>query len=70
MYYQGVGHAFRTIIREEGFWGLYKGLGATLLVRFFFLLPLVSDQCLIVYSFLAVLKIVSIGSHFSQYLSV
>ncbi|KAH0928609.1 hypothetical protein HID58_014336 [Brassica napus] len=31
MYYQGVGHAFRTIIREEGFWGLYKGLGATLL---------------------------------------
>ncbi|VVB05600.1 unnamed protein product [Arabis nemorensis] len=31
MYYQGVGHAFRTICREEGFWGLYKGLGATLL---------------------------------------
>lgn len=56
MYYQGVGHAFRTIIREEGFWGLYKGLGATLLVRFFFLLLLVSDQCLIVNSFLAVLR--------------
>lgn len=34
IYYQGVGHAFRTICREEGFWGLYKGLGATLLVRF------------------------------------
>ncbi|CAN8254612.1 unnamed protein product [Cochlearia groenlandica] len=31
MYYQGVGHAFRTICKEEGFWGLYKGLGATLL---------------------------------------
>ena len=34
MYYQGVGHAFRTICREEGFLGLYKGLGATMLVRF------------------------------------
>ncbi|KAL1195883.1 Calcium-dependent mitochondrial ATP-magnesium/phosphate carrier protein 2 [Cardamine amara subsp. amara] len=31
IYYQGVGHAFRTICREEGFLGLYKGLGATLL---------------------------------------
>ncbi|CAH2064192.1 unnamed protein product [Thlaspi arvense] len=31
IYYQGVEHAFRTICREEGFWGLYKGLGATLL---------------------------------------
>ena len=34
MYYQGIGHAFRTICREEGFLGLYKGLGATMLVRF------------------------------------
>ncbi|XP_038720619.1 mitochondrial substrate carrier family protein B-like [Tripterygium wilfordii] len=31
MYYTGISHAFRTICREEGFWGLYKGLGATLL---------------------------------------
>ncbi|CAH2058870.1 unnamed protein product [Thlaspi arvense] len=31
MYYQGVGHAFRTICREEGLVGLYKGLGATML---------------------------------------
>ncbi|KFK36685.1 hypothetical protein AALP_AA4G156200 [Arabis alpina] len=31
MYYQGIGHAFRTICREEGFLGLYKGLGATML---------------------------------------
>lgn len=44
MYYQGIGHAFRTICREEGFWGLYKGLGATMLVRFLllFLCSLVS----------------------------
>ncbi|KAF3555625.1 hypothetical protein F2Q69_00017568 [Brassica cretica] len=31
MYYQGIGHAFRTICREEGLLGLYKGLGATML---------------------------------------
>ncbi|CAN6715687.1 unnamed protein product [Malus baccata var. baccata] len=31
LYYRGIGHAFHTICREEGFWGLYKGLGATLL---------------------------------------
>ncbi|CAN8316954.1 unnamed protein product [Cochlearia groenlandica] len=31
MYYQGIGHAFRTICSEEGLLGLYKGLGATLL---------------------------------------
>ncbi|XP_010517067.1 PREDICTED: mitochondrial substrate carrier family protein B isoform X2 [Camelina sativa] len=31
MYYQGIGHAFRTICRDEGLLGLYKGLGATLL---------------------------------------
>ncbi|KAF5750903.1 hypothetical protein HS088_TW03G01243 [Tripterygium wilfordii] len=31
MYYTGIWHAFHTICREEGFWGLYKGLGATLL---------------------------------------
>lgn len=31
LYYRGVWHAFHTISREEGFLGLYKGLGATLL---------------------------------------
>ncbi|CAI9297613.1 unnamed protein product [Lactuca saligna] len=31
VYYHGIGHALRTIIRDEGFVGLYKGLGATLL---------------------------------------
>ncbi|RDX94560.1 Mitochondrial substrate carrier family protein B, partial [Mucuna pruriens] len=31
MYYRGISHAFNTICREEGFLGLYKGLGATLL---------------------------------------
>ncbi|KAF2306201.1 hypothetical protein P3X46_004925 [Hevea brasiliensis] len=31
IYYRGIGHAFHTICREEGFLGLYKGLGATLL---------------------------------------
>ncbi|MBA0558486.1 hypothetical protein Golob_015502 [Gossypium lobatum] len=31
IYYRGVWHAFHTICREEGFFGLYKGLGATLL---------------------------------------
>ncbi|XVF76704.1 hypothetical protein PTKIN_Ptkin13bG0287800 [Pterospermum kingtungense] len=31
IYYRGIGHAFRTICRDEGFLGLYKGLGATLL---------------------------------------
>ncbi|GJW10096.1 mitochondrial substrate carrier family protein B-like protein [Tanacetum coccineum] len=31
MYYNGIGHAIRTICRDEGFFGLYKGLGATLL---------------------------------------
>ncbi|XP_027351860.1 mitochondrial substrate carrier family protein B-like [Abrus precatorius] len=30
-YYMGISHAFNTICREEGFMGLYKGLGATLL---------------------------------------
>lgn len=32
IYYRGIWHAFHTICREEGFFGLYKGLGATLLV--------------------------------------
>ncbi|XWS43777.1 hypothetical protein CRYUN_Cryun16bG0133100 [Craigia yunnanensis] len=32
IYYRGIWHAFHTICREEGFLGLYKGLGATLLV--------------------------------------
>ncbi|XP_076899699.1 uncharacterized protein LOC143553634 [Bidens hawaiensis] len=31
IYYNGVGHALRTICRDEGALGLYKGLGATLL---------------------------------------
>ncbi|KAI9079584.1 hypothetical protein K1719_038411 [Acacia pycnantha] len=31
MYYRGISHAFSTICREEGFLGLYKGLGATLM---------------------------------------
>ncbi|KAJ1390015.1 Mitochondrial carrier protein [Sesbania bispinosa] len=31
IYYRGISHAFTTICREEGFLGLYKGLGATLL---------------------------------------
>ncbi|KAG8376957.1 hypothetical protein BUALT_Bualt09G0118100 [Buddleja alternifolia] len=31
IYYQGMGHAFQTICRDEGFLGLYKGMGATLL---------------------------------------
>lgn len=30
-YYRGIWHALRTISREEGLLGLYKGLGATLL---------------------------------------
>ncbi|KAI3474144.1 hypothetical protein Pfo_028932 [Paulownia fortunei] len=31
IYYQGIRHALHTICRDEGFLGLYKGLGATLL---------------------------------------
>ncbi|XP_024029228.1 mitochondrial substrate carrier family protein B isoform X2 [Morus notabilis] len=31
MYYRGIWHALRTISCEEGIFGLYKGLGATLL---------------------------------------
>ncbi|KAI4299502.1 hypothetical protein L6164_032959 [Bauhinia variegata] len=31
MYYKGIWHALRTISKEEGIFGLYKGLGATLL---------------------------------------
>ncbi|CAK8541755.1 unnamed protein product [Lathyrus sativus] len=31
IYYNGMSHAFSTICREEGFFGMYKGLGATLL---------------------------------------
>ncbi|OMO66463.1 Endoplasmic reticulum-adenine nucleotide transporter [Corchorus capsularis] len=31
IYYRGIWHAFQTICRDEGFLGLYKGLGATLL---------------------------------------
>ncbi|XP_057459790.1 uncharacterized protein LOC130750290 [Actinidia eriantha] len=31
MYYRGIWHAIHTICRDEGFFGLYKGLGATLL---------------------------------------
>ncbi|KAI3742206.1 hypothetical protein L1987_59886 [Smallanthus sonchifolius] len=31
IYYNGIWHAFRTICRDEGVFGLYKGLGPTLL---------------------------------------
>ncbi|PIN11673.1 Mitochondrial solute carrier protein [Handroanthus impetiginosus] len=31
IYYQGIRHALHTICKDEGFFGLYKGLGATLL---------------------------------------
>ncbi|XP_031741674.1 mitochondrial substrate carrier family protein B isoform X2 [Cucumis sativus] len=31
IYYKGILHTLRTICRDEGFLGLYKGLGATLL---------------------------------------
>ncbi|XP_007026884.2 PREDICTED: mitochondrial substrate carrier family protein B [Theobroma cacao] len=31
IYYRGIWHAFHTICRDEGIFGLYKGLGATLL---------------------------------------
>ncbi|KAL6580327.1 hypothetical protein OROMI_008351 [Orobanche minor] len=31
IYYRGIWHALRTISKEEGIFGLYKGLGATLL---------------------------------------
>lgn len=31
MYYRGIWHTINTICRDEGFFGLYKGLGATLL---------------------------------------
>ncbi|KAL0316351.1 UNVERIFIED_CONTAM: Mitochondrial adenine nucleotide transporter ADNT1 [Sesamum radiatum] len=31
IYYNGIRHALHTICRDEGFFGLYKGLGATLL---------------------------------------
>ncbi|KAJ6726990.1 MITOCHONDRIAL SUBSTRATE CARRIER FAMILY PROTEIN [Salix purpurea] len=31
IYYRGIHHALKTISREEGVFGLYKGLGATLL---------------------------------------
>ncbi|XP_057971047.1 uncharacterized protein LOC131159868 [Malania oleifera] len=31
IYYRGIGHALRTICKDEGFFGLYKGVGPTLL---------------------------------------
>ncbi|CAA3030483.1 mitochondrial substrate carrier family protein B-like [Olea europaea var. sylvestris] len=31
IYYRGIWHALHTICKDEGFFGLYKGLGATLL---------------------------------------
>jgi hypothetical protein len=30
-YYKGINHALRTIVRDEGLRGLYRGLGATLM---------------------------------------
>jgi len=30
-YYTGIAHALRTIVRDEGLMGMYRGLGATLL---------------------------------------
>lgn len=30
-YYTGISHALRAIVQDEGFLGLYRGLGATLL---------------------------------------
>lgn len=35
MYYRGISHALYAICRDEGIRGLYKGLGATLLVNSF-----------------------------------
>lgn len=32
MYYKGISHALATIARDEGLRGLYKGMGATLMV--------------------------------------
>lgn len=34
MYYKGITHALITITKDEGFWGLYKGMGTTLMVLF------------------------------------
>ncbi|XP_024383346.1 uncharacterized protein [Physcomitrium patens] len=31
MYYKGITHALITITKDEGFWGLYKGMGTTLM---------------------------------------
>lgn len=46
IYYQGICHSLRTICRDEGFFGLYKGLGATLLVCLFALPFIYVDQSL------------------------
>lgn len=44
MYYKGISHALYAICRDEGIRGLYKGLGATLLVRWT-LLRFTSSAC-------------------------
>ncbi|XAR69581.1 hypothetical protein NMG60_11001230 [Bertholletia excelsa] len=31
LYYQGIRHAIQTVCKDEGIFGLYKGLGSTLL---------------------------------------
>lgn len=33
MYYRGITHALLTITRDEGYRGLYKGMGTTLMVQ-------------------------------------
>lgn len=46
IYYRGIWHAIHTICREEGFIGLYRGLGATLLVSFYFILLFLNTKWL------------------------
>lgn len=43
MYYRGIWHALCTISKEEGASGLYKGLGATLLVHYMVFNPFLPD---------------------------
>lgn len=34
MYYKGIIYVLIIIIKDEGFWGLYKGMGIILMVLF------------------------------------